>query len=176
MKNFAINHGFSPRDTKLLVWLVQNHLFMSRVAQREDISDPEVIANFARHVGDETRLNLLYTLTTADILATNPTLWNNWRASLMRQLYNSTRQYLRRGKDFVIDPQELIQETKDGAAKLLKNAGYTSDQYQAFWNSIDEYYFQREIAEDVAWHTKLLLSETDKDKPLVSIKPFVHYD
>ncbi|MFX4228561.1 MAG: [protein-PII] uridylyltransferase [Porticoccaceae bacterium] len=176
VKNFAINHGFSPRDTKLLVWLVQNHLFMSRVAQREDISDPEVIANFARHVGDETRLNLLYTLTTADILATNPTLWNNWRASLMRQLYNSTRQYLRRGKDFVIDPQELIQETKDGAAKLLKNAGYTSDQYQAFWNSIDEYYFQREIAEDVAWHTKLLLSETDKDKPLVSIKPFVHYD
>ncbi len=74
VEQFAINHDFSPRDTKLLIWLVQNHLFMSRVAQREDISDPEVIADFARHVGDETRLNLLYTLTTADILATNPTL------------------------------------------------------------------------------------------------------
>ncbi len=176
VKHFAMNHGFSPRDTKLLVWLVQNHLFMSRVAQREDISDPDVIASFARHVGDETRLNLLYTLTTADILATNPTLWNNWRASLMRQLYNSTRQYLRRGKDSVIDYQELIQETRDGATRLLKNAGYSRDQYQEYWDNIDEYYFQREIPEDVAWHTKLLLNETDKDEPLVSIKPFVHYD
>lgn len=176
VEQFAINHDFSPRDTKLLIWLVQNHLFMSRVAQREDISDPEVIADFARHVGDETRLNLLYTLTTADILATNPTLWNNWRASLMRQLYKSTRQYLRRGQDSVLDPQELIQETKDGAAKILGKDGFQAESYKHLWDSLDEYYFQREISEDVAWHTKILLADDDPEKPLVCIKTFVHYD
>jgi len=152
VEQFAINHGFSNRDTKLLVWLVQNHLFMSRVAQREDISDPDVIASFARHVGDETRLNLLYTLTTADILATNPTLWNNWRASLMRQLYNSTRKLLRRGLDNVIDPQELIQETKDAASMSLHANGYNSSDYESYWSDLGDSYFLREAAADVAWH------------------------
>lgn len=176
VERFAVDHGFSSRDTKLLIWLVQNHLFMSRVAQREDISDPEVIANFARHVGDETRLNLLYTLTTADILATNPTLWNNWRASLMRQLYNSTRKLLRRGIENVVDPQELIQETKDGAAMKLHTAGHNIANYEQYWTDLGDSYFLRETAEDVAWHTELLYENKDNTKPLVFIKSFVHYD
>ena len=176
VENFAMNHGFSNRETKLLIWLVKNHLFMSRVAQREDISDPEVIANFARHVGDETRLNLLFTLTTADILATNPTLWNNWRASLMRQLYNSTRKLFRRGLNNVVDPQELIQETKDGASMLLHTSGHDFPEYEPLWEDLGDSYFLRETAEDVAWHTGLLLENDSSDKPLVSIKPYVHYD
>lgn len=175
-ERFAVDHGFSSRDTKLVVWLVQNHLFMSRVAQREDISDPEVIANFARHVGEESRLNLLYTLTTADILATNPTLWNNWRASLMRQLYYSTRTMLRRGLENVMDPQELIQETKEAASLLLEKADVPDSLYHNFWSDLDDAYFLREAAEDVAWHTELLCSHKDQHQSLVFIKPFVHYE
>ena len=176
VERFAMAHGFGNRDTKLLVWLVQNHLFMSRVAQRQDISDPEIVANFARQVGDETRLNLLYTLTTADILATNPTLWNNWRASLMRQLYNSTRQLLRRGLDNVVDPQELIQETKDDASLLLHTNAYPPSVYERYWSDLGDSYFLREAAADIAWHTELLVEHKDDEKPLISIKPFVHYD
>lgn len=176
VEKFAIDHGFSSRETKLLMWLVQNHLFMSRVAQREDISDPEVIANFARHVGDETRLNLLFTLTTADILATNPTLWNNWRASLMRQLYNSTRRLLRRGLDNAIDQQELIQETKDAASMLLHTKGHSAASYESFWSDLGDSYFLRESAEDVVWHTELLTTHKNNQAPVVMIKPLVHYD
>ncbi len=176
VERFARNHGFSGTEIKVLIWLVKNHLLMSRVAQREDISDPEVIANFARNVGDETRLNLLYTLTTADILATNPTLWNNWRASLMRQLYYRSRELLRRGLDTAVDPQELIQETRDMASAHLNNHGYEASTYQALWNGLDYSYFQRETDEDIAWHTSLLLDNIDNEKPVISIKPFVHYN
>ena len=172
---FARNHGFTPTEVRLMAWLVENHLFMSRVAQREDISDPEVIANFARHVGDETRLNLLYTLTTADILATNPTLWNSWRASLMRQLYNATKAMLTSGLDNVVDRQEVIEETRAAARVRLRNTGVTSEAIDAIWLELDDAYFLRETPEDIVWHTRLLIEKDGSKKPTVEVKPFVNY-
>ena len=95
---FARITACDEKDTALVVWLVRNHLLMSAVSQRKDISDPEVIQQFAEHVGDEEHLDYLFTLTVADINGTNPTLWNAWRGSLLRQLYTeSTRRALRRG-------------------------------------------------------------------------------
>ena len=173
VKSFARLHGFSPTETRLMAWLVENHLYMSSVAQREDISDPEVIGRFAKHVGDETRLNLLYTLTTADILATNPTLWNSWRASLMRQLYNAARHVLRGGH--TVDRQEYVEETKTGATAILSDKGFEPSQYEAFWGELDETYFLREAAEDVAWHTQLLMEHDGSMLPTVRVKPFVNY-
>ena len=84
---FCQRHQLPVWDSRLIVWLVQNHLVMSTTAQRKDLSDPQVIHDFAQAVGDETRLDYLYVLTVSDINATNPTLWNSWRASLLRQLY-----------------------------------------------------------------------------------------
>ena len=173
--NFARDHGFSPTEIRLMVWLVQNHLFMSRVAQREDITDPEVIANFAKHVGDETRLNLLFTLTTADILATNPTLWNNWRASLMRQLYHATRSYLKSGKHQPVDRQEIIVETKESARTQLRSKGILDDSIDLIWSKLDDNYFLRESADDVAWHTELLAESDRSQTPEVQVKPFFNY-
>ena len=69
---------------------------MSTTAQREDIQDPNIIHNFAKFVGDQTRLDYLYALTVADMNATNPNLWNGWRASLMNQLYSETKRTLRK--------------------------------------------------------------------------------
>src|SRR5690606_6746072 len=107
---FCENHGLSERDTELVSWLVRNHLLMSAVSQRKDISDPEVIQQFARHVGDQTRLDYLYTLTVADINGTNPNLWNAWRSSLLRQLYTGTKRALRRGLENPVDKQAWVED------------------------------------------------------------------
>lgn len=88
---FCQSHQLPLWDTQLVSWLVQNHLVMSTTAQRKDLSDPQVIFDFAQLVGDQTHLDYLYVLTVADINATNPTLWNSWRASLLRQLYTETK-------------------------------------------------------------------------------------
>lgn len=172
---FGQQHGFSPTEVRLMSWLVENHLFMSRIAQREDISDPEVIANFARHVGDETRLNLLYTLTSADILATNPTLWNSWRASLMRNLYDATRQFLQEGADHPVDRQDLMEETRNLALLLLSEKGIRKERAFKIWTHLDDAYFLRETAEDVVWHTELLAQHDDAKEPTVVVKPYVNY-
>lgn len=94
---FGTRHHLPAWDNRLIVWLVSNHLVMSTTAQRKDLSDPQVIHDFAQFVGDEVHLDYLYVLTVADINATNPTLWNSWRASLLRQLYTETKRALRRG-------------------------------------------------------------------------------
>ena len=77
-KQFCALHRLPPWDTNLVCWLVENHLVMSTTAQREDIQDPNIIHNFAKFVGDQTRLDYLYALTVADMNATNSNLWNGW--------------------------------------------------------------------------------------------------
>ena len=79
----------------MVAWLIQNHLLMSLTAQKKDISDPDVVKEFAEKLGDMEHLDYLYCLTVADINATNPKLWNTWRASLMRQLYTHARDVIR---------------------------------------------------------------------------------
>ena len=91
---FCLRHELNTSDTDMVCWLVEKHLYMSTVSQHQDIYDPEVVHEFAKEVRSEMRLNYLYALTVADINATNPTLWNSWRASLLRHLYNETKKAL----------------------------------------------------------------------------------
>ena len=173
VKAFAESHGYNNREVKLLIWLVENHLLMSRISQREDISDPVVINRFAQHVGDETQLNLLYALTVADITATNPTLWNNWRASLMRQLYMETRKALRLGTEHSANRQELIEETRESALALLAKKNISEQATKSIWKDASDEYFLKETPEDIAWHTELANRHTDLDKPIVIVKPYI---
>ena len=167
---FCLSHGLSQRDTNLVVWLVQNHLTMSAVSQRRDISDPDVILQFAQHVGDQDRLDYLFALTVADINGTNPTLWNAWRGSLLRQLYTETKRALRRGLENPIDKQVWIDETRETAIDTLEYRGFTVEEIEELWQERGEDYFLREKAEDIAWHTEAIAGHHDKSKPLILVR------
>ena len=140
------------------------------MSQRKDISDPEVILQFAQHVGDQQRLDYLFALTVADINGTNPTLWNAWRGSLLRQLYTETKRALRRGLENPVDKQEWIDETRDAAIDILEYRGFTLDELDDLWQELGEDYFLRERAEDIAWHTEAIAGHYDKETPLVLIR------
>ncbi|HEY9136189.1 MAG TPA: [protein-PII] uridylyltransferase, partial [Pseudomonadales bacterium] len=169
---FAQQHGLSTSETRLLAWLVENHLIMSVTAQRQDISDPDVIQKFAERMGDELHLDYLYVLTIADICATNPELWNGWRATLMRQLYSATKRALRRGLGNPIDKTERIAETRQEA--LYKLSKLPKKNYSALALPILEHlgddYFLRNNANDIAWHTQAIIEHGNKATPLVLIQ------
>src|SRR5690606_14593814 len=168
-EEFCVRHGISPRETRLICWLVEKHLLMSQVSQKQDISDPEVIHNFALTVGDQLHLDYLYCLTVADINGTNKELWNTWRASLLRQLYLDTRRALRRGLENTVDKHDLIEETQQAAIRKLARKGLNKGQALALWGDMGDDYFLRENFGDIAWHTQAIAARTD-DKPLVLIK------
>ncbi len=160
----------SPREGNLVAWLVQNHLVMSATAQRKDISDPEVIIAFARLVSDQVHLDYLYTLTVADINATNPTLWNSWRASLLHSLYVQTKRALRRGLENPMDRGERIAETRAAALGLLAGHGIAPARAGALWAHMGSDYFLRETAADIAWHTEAILARATPEAPVVLAK------
>src|SRR6185295_9990215 len=136
--NFCERHGLNKRDTNLVAWLVEKHLLMSAVAQRQDISDPEVVREFATVVGDQVHLDYLFALTVADINATNPTLWNAWRASLLRQLYAETKRALRRGLENPVDKQEWIEEAQQNAIDQLEDLGFSEEEVRELWANAGE--------------------------------------
>ncbi len=167
---FCLNHGLSQRSANLVAWLTRNHLLMSMTAQKQDLSDPEVIYNFAQKVGDVSHLDYLYALTVSDICATNPKLWNSWRDSLLRQLYQQTRRALRRGLHNPIDYEELIIETRITAMEILLEQDFNEEAINAIWQNLGDDYFLRESAKDIAWHTSEILKHGDNLEPLVAIQ------
>src|SRR5690554_5115808 len=173
---FCARHQLPPWDSRLVVWLVSNHLVMSTTAQRKDLSDPQVINDFANLVGDTTRLDYLYVLTVADINATNPNLWNSWRASLLRQLYEETKRALNRGLANPLDREEQICQTQSAALEQLAAAGIDPDAAEQLWTQLGDDYFLRHSADDIAWHIQAILEHPPGDDPLVLIRPTAQRD
>ncbi len=153
---FCRLHHLSAWDTKLVSWLIGKHLLMSMTAQRMDIADPEVIQQFALAVGDKLHLDYLYCMTVADICATNPNLWNTWRASLLRQLYLSTKRALRRGLENPIDRADRIKDKQESAFLKLTDRGLSRQQIEHIWANVDDEYFVRESTANIAWHTEAI--------------------
>jgi len=168
---FCLEHGMGKYDARTVAWLVRNHLALSTTAQKKDISDPDVVNEFAATVGDQVHLDFLYVLTVADIRGTNPQLWNSWKATLLRDLYELTSRALRRGLENPIDREELIKETQAAAAKSLARAGVSDTDVQAIWRLLTEDYFLRYRAEEIAWHTEVLNdSDLQAENGLVEIR------
>ena len=166
---FCRAHGLTERECNLVAWLIQNHLLMSITAQKKDISDPDVVKTFAEKLGDMEHLDHLYTLTVADINATNPKLWNTWRSSLMRQLYTHARDIIRSGLDRPVDYQMLIEDTKFAASESLVNE-FSFDHVQSVWKELGDEYFIKESADEIAWHTRAILQHGDNPAPLVLMR------
>jgi [protein-PII] uridylyltransferase len=155
-ESFCLEHGLSQYDARTVAWLVRHHLALSMTAQKKDMSDPEVINEFAALVGDHTHLDYLYVLTVADVRGTNPKLWNSWKATLFRDLYDLTARALRLGLENPIDRVQLISETQDSARELLQENGMPDDAVDRVWEIFTEDYFLRYRSEEIAWHTALL--------------------
>jgi [protein-PII] uridylyltransferase len=168
---FCLEQGLSRYDARLVAWLVRHHLVLSVTAQKKDISDPTVLHDFARLVGDQNHLDYLYVLTVADVRGTNPKLWNNWKASLFAEFYERTRQALRRGLESPIDKDELIAETQAQALELLTRVGVAEPKVRALWQRFTVVYFLRHTPQEIAWHTQLLDQRDQTDtSSLVSVQ------
>jgi [protein-PII] uridylyltransferase len=161
---FARDHGLSKADGELIAWLVENHLVMSSTAQKQDLTDREVISSFATLVGDERHLTALYILTVADIRGTSPAVWNAWKGKLLEDLFRSTRRVLRGELDYAVS---AIVAKKAEALRIFRQYVPEGEKHEAFWKNLDDNYFQRFEVAEIAWHTRTLWSRVTPDKPIV---------
>lgn len=169
--NFCREHGISSEDTELICWLVRQHLLMSMTAQRKDISDPAVVHEFARAVGNQMRLDRLFLLTVCDIRATNPELWNSWKESLLIELYHATTRALARGLENPLREEELIAETRSAAAAMLTRNKIRTPVFKNIWERMDDEYFLRHDPAEIAWHTTAIARQGNQagNAPLVLV-------
>jgi [protein-PII] uridylyltransferase len=161
---FCLEHGLSKYEARMVAWLVRYHLILSTTAQKKDIGDPHVINEFAALVRDPLHLDYLYVLTVADVCATNPKLWNSWKATLFRDLYDLTHRALRRGLENPIDRNQLIIEKKSQAKETLAEIEISADQTDAVWKMFNDSYFLRHRSEEIAWHTAWLANADTESK------------
>ena len=163
-RRFCRDHGVEREDTKLIEFLVESHLTMSRIAQKEDLSDPDVIEAFTKLVGSERYLTALYLLTVADIRGTSPKVWNAWKGKLLEDLYRATLRALggaRPNLDAEVEARKL--EARHALNLLSLPVGTEV----ALWNTLEVSYFARHDAADIAWHTRSLHRHVQTVKPVV---------
>lgn len=159
-------HALEPSDSDLIAWLVQQHLLMSITAQKKDIYASDVIEAFAQEVASIERLNYLYLLTVADIVATDSKLWNSWKASLLQQLYQSTVRCLENNSDH---PTESLIASSQQQALAYLPAQISIETAQKLWQDWPHKYFLRHAPKTIALHTEKILSNPDQQHPVVVI-------
>lgn len=165
---FCQKHHLSAEDTELVVFLVYDHLSMSTVAQKRDISDPQVIEDFAKHVSTPRRLSALYLLTVADIKGTNPNIWNSWKAKLLQSLYDLSLHALKESQPDL--PTVLAQRKAKALAQLLAHDIKQSD-IENLWAIFDISYFLRHESDDIIWHGLALHKALLHPKPIIEVRP-----
>ena len=153
------NDAIPPEDRALLTWLVAHHLDHSLTAQKKDLTDPDTIAAYAATIPSAEHLDHLYLLTLADISATNPSLWNTWRASLLYDLYQQTRHQLEHHQDSLHAREHRARE--QAKAQLASDA----QTLEHLWAQLPEAYFRGETAAAIAAKTRHLLARADNTAP-----------
>jgi [protein-PII] uridylyltransferase len=168
VRRFCRDHGIAKEDSALAEFLVKNHLKMSTVAQKEDLSDPDVIRAFADLVGDGRRLTALYLLTVADIRGTSPKVWNAWKAKLIEDLYRSTLRALGGAKPNL---DADLQARKQEARQIMALHSALPGTELPLWKTLELSYFARHDASEIAWHARSLWRYIDPPVPVVQVRP-----
>jgi [protein-PII] uridylyltransferase len=168
--SFCLSHQLSKHDSNMVAWLVEHHLLMSVTAQRRDINDENVIRTFGEIVRDEAHLNYLYCLTVADMRGTNESLWNNWKANLLEELYFNTLSAFRHGLEKPVEVRSKIRENQQQALTLLSENNVDEQSIKALWREFRIDYFLRYSPEQIARQCQNII-EHDREKPLVLISP-----
>ncbi len=169
-REFCELHGLSAEDTELVAWLVDSHLLMSMTAQRKDISDPDVVNDFAEKMGTRENLDYLFLLTTADIRGTNPELWNGWRQSLLFELHKLTARALEQGLANKLSETQLIEEAQNHALYLLSKNGFPAERAERIWETHHSEYFLRNTSWEIYWHTQVIANAGKEHLPIVAVK------
>ena len=169
-RRFCRQHALDAEDTNLVTWLVDQHLLMSTTAQKQDVSNPDVVVAFAGRVLTDRRLVALYLLTVADIRGTSPKVWNGWKAKLLEDLFQATRRVLA-GDSGTATLQDSLAERQGEALRILRTYGLREDAHRSLWMQIESVYFQRHTAEEIAWETRQLYYRVDASQPVVKARP-----
>lgn len=164
VRRFAQAHDLPREDVLFLEFLVREHLTMSQVAQKRDLSDPKVIHEFATRVSSQRRLAALYLLTVADIRGTSPKVWNAWKGKLLEDLYHLTLAALGGEQP---DTGTILALRKEAAAAETRRMGLRDESREAFWAQLDVAYFLRHDASEIAWHTRVLYHRFQGPDPVV---------
>ncbi len=159
-REFCKAHGFSSVDTELVAWLVRHHLLFSMAAQHQDVSDPEVVHQFAETVGERERLDYLYLLTIADICATSPKLWTGWKDRLIAALYDAASSAFDRGLKNPLLRSEKATANKAELLDWLQAEGYDDAEIEVLWARLPMEYFLRYDMDQLRWQCGLLLGSS----------------
>jgi [protein-PII] uridylyltransferase len=166
-RRFCREHSLPREDAQLIEFLVRHHLTMSHIAQKEDLSDAEVITAFAGQVRDERTLTALYLLTVADLRGTSPKVWNAWKGKLLEDLYRLTLRSLGGTRPNL---EVELEARKAEARSLLALASQLPGTEKALWDTLEVSYFARHDAADLAWHARVLWRHVKTAVPVVNAR------
>jgi [protein-PII] uridylyltransferase len=166
-RRFCKDHGLNQENTDLVAFLVKHHLTMSNTAQKKDLSDVEVLKEFAALVKTPRNLTALYLLTVADIRGTSPKVWNAWKGKLLEDLYRLTLKYL--GGE-APNRRQMLAEQQAEARRILRLYALSDDVQDKLWAQLDVSYFLRQGPSDIAWHTRHLYWRVDTEQPIVKAR------
>jgi [protein-PII] uridylyltransferase len=166
-RRFCKLHQLAEEETELVVWLVENHLVMSATAQKQDISDPDVIEAFAIRVRDQRHLIALYLFTGADIRGTSPDVWNAWKGKLLENLFHATYRQLAGGAATL---ETHLQTRQAEALNILRLYDFSNTTIQALWAQLEPAYFLRHDAEEIVWHSRNLYGKANTGKAIVKAR------
>lgn len=169
VRRFGEQFSLAPEDIDYVEFLVRHHLLMSRVAQKKDITNPEVVAGFARIVNTKEKLDGLFLLTVADIRATSPKVWNAWKEQLLTELYRNTLTMIE-GCTESFTRSSVFAMHRQKAMQLVDAAGIPAVVRDEFWKELNIVYFLRHSPEDIAWHTSQLAWDPKISVPVVRAK------
>jgi [protein-PII] uridylyltransferase len=154
--------GMPEERAARVIFLVKQHLLMSKIAQRRDLSDPKVIVEFARAVGDRENLHNLYLLTFADIRASSKAGWTEWKGQLLHELYERTAEFLETGED---DPQRALEQIEErvearrrGASAELQSLGVGAAKIEAYFADMPRRYFVAHTPRQIARHALVVMA------------------